>query len=101
MSLNIQNPGSALGEAIGAEMVSVIEQDLAALVASILDDTVPRELSRIMVELHSNLGEVKEYEFADVAQAVTFLNTAELQNLFIVSDSLTLFDPPPTFSDEE
>ena len=84
---------------IGAEMVKLIENDLSTLVLSILDDTIPREISRVVVELHSNLGEVKEYEFADVAKAVAFLNAAELHNVFIVSDSLTLFDPPPSFDE--
>jgi hypothetical protein len=84
---------------IGAEMVRFIEKDLANLVLSILDDTIPREISRIMVELHSNLGEVKEYEFTDVGKAVSFLNAAELHNVFIESDSLTLFDPPPDFDE--
>ena len=48
-----------------------------------------------MVELHSSLGEVKAYKFLTVEQAVEFLNTAELKEVFITSDSLTLFDPPP------
>lgn len=80
---------------IGVEMVNVIKDELEILVLSILDDTIEREVERITIELHSNLGEVKAYEFSTVEQAVEFLNTAELKELFIASDSLTLFDPPP------
>lgn len=51
----------------------------------------------VTIELHSNLGEVKAYTFPTVSQAIAFLNTAELQHVFITTDSLTLFDPPPMF----
>ncbi len=85
---------------IGVEMVNVVKDELGKLVLSILDDTIEREINQITIELHSNLGEVKAYEFATVEQAVEFLNTAELKEVFITSDSLTLFDPPPTYESE-
>lgn len=85
---------------IGSEMVNVVKDELETLVLSILDDTLEREVSRITIELHSNLGEVKAYNFSTVEQAVAFLNTAELKDVFISSNSLTLFDPPP-FTDED
>ncbi len=81
---------------IGVEMVNVIKDELERLVLSILDDTIEREVSRVTIELHSNLGEVKSYEFATIEEAIEFLNTVELKGLFITSDSLTLFDPPPS-----
>jgi len=87
-------------ERIGIEMINVIKNDLERLVLSILDDTVKREIDKVLIELRSNLGEVKAYEFSRIAQAVEFLNTAELKNVFIISDSLTLFDPPSTFGEE-
>lgn len=80
---------------IGIEMVNAIKDELETLVLSILDDTIDREINKITIELHSNLGEVKAYEFETVEQAVEFLNAAELKEMFISSDSLTLFDPPP------
>lgn len=86
---------------IGAEMVNVIKGELEVLVLRILDDTLEREVNRIMIELHSNLGEVKAYEFSTVDEAVEFLNTAELKEVFISSDSLTLFDPPPVIDDDD
>jgi len=96
---------SALSDAqksdIGVEMVNVIQHELGKLVLSILDDTIERELERIMIELHSNLGEVKTYEFPGIAQAIEFLNATELKRLFITSNSLTLFDSPPTLADDD
>lgn len=86
--------------AIGAEMISFIKPDLSKLVLSILDETLEREIDKVLIELRSNLGEVKAYEFRRVQDAIDFLNTAELKQQFITTDSITLFDPPPTFDDE-
>jgi hypothetical protein len=85
---------------IGVAMVNVIKRDLQQLVLSILDDTFKRDIDKVLIELRSNLGEVKAYEFPSLEQAVEFLNTAELKQVFITGDSLTLFDPPPMFDDE-
>jgi hypothetical protein len=84
---------------IGAEMVNAIKDELGTLVVTILDDSIEREVDRITIELHSNLGEVKAYEFSTVDEAVEFLNKAELKEVFISSDSLNLFDPPPEIGD--
>jgi len=80
---------------IGVQMVNVVKDKLENLVLSILDDTIEREINRITIELHSNLSEVKAYEFGTVEQAVEFLNTVELKEVFISNASLNLFDPPP------
>lgn len=84
---------------IGLEMVNFIKDHLEQLVLRILDDTVEREIDKILIELRSNLGEVKEYEFFSVEEAIEFLNATELKQAFITTDSLTLFDPPPYFND--
>lgn len=86
---------------IGVEMVNVVKGELENLVLSILDDTIEREICQITIELHSNLGEVKAYEFPTIEQAVEFLNKAELKEIFITSDSLTLFDPPPYINESD
>lgn len=84
---------------IGQEMISLVKDDLSSLIQNILDDTTIRELRQISVELHSNLGEVRTYEFATLDQAVNFLNQHELQTLFITTDSPTLFDVPTQLDD--
>jgi hypothetical protein len=86
---------------IGEEMINRIKDDLRALILSILDDTADRLIDKIMLELRSNLGEVKEYEFTTVEDAIDFLNDSELKQVFITTDSLTLFDPPPESDDED
>lgn len=86
---------------IGVEMVNVVRDELETLVLSILDETLEREVNRITIELHSNLGEVKTYEFETIEQAIKFLNTVELKEAFISSDSITLFDPPPILNGDD
>lgn len=86
---------------IGAAMVDLIKKDLATLIVRTLDDATPREISLVAVELHSSIGEVKTYEFGSVADAVDFLNTDELKEVFLTTDSASLFDGKPEFDDEE
>lgn len=63
--------------AIGQEMVALIQGDLQALILRILDDAVQREIEKVTIELHSNLGEVKIHEFESVLEAIEFLNSNE------------------------
>lgn len=78
--------------AIGRQMADLVKPDLKNLVTAILDNKTERLVSRVTIELHSNLGEVKCYDFEKVNDAVDFLNQKELGHMFITADSLTLFD---------
>ncbi len=71
----VANPGSAIGEAIGSSMENAL------------------------VELTSNLKEVKFYEFDLVSEALEFLQQGELQGCFLTTDSTNLFDLPPKLDD--
>lgn len=81
-------------------MASYVEIQMTELITKILDDTIDRTVEKVLVELVSNLGEVKVYEFANVDNAVDFLNEENLEGEFLTTDSLTLFDPPPVFEDD-
>lgn len=85
---------------IGVEMISPIKDELGKLILDILDETKERTIQKVFIEVKSNLGEVSSYEFPNIQDAIEFLNTAELKNIFIVTDSITLFDPPPSFEEE-
>ncbi len=85
---------------IGVQMIDFIKDELGNLVTKILDDTLKRELDQILIELHSNLGEVKAFKFSSIEDAINFLNLNEFTEIFISTDSLTLFDPPPEINDE-
>lgn len=83
---------------IGASMVDLIKDDLGKLILKILDDSTPREISKVAVELHSNIGEVKTYEFPSVTAAVDFPNTDELKQVFRQA-ILRLFSIPSLHSE--
>lgn len=85
--------------AIGTQMIDLVKDDLEAIIVSILDDTIERDVDRISIELHSNIGEVKIREFTTVQDAIDFLNMEALGQVFITTDSLTLFDLPPILGD--
>ncbi len=86
---------------IGEKMISLIEKELAATIMAVLDNSAKREIESVSVELHSNFGEVKRTDFASVREAIDFLNTEELSQVFITTDSLTLFDTPRIEQDDD
>lgn len=81
--------------AIGEEMIAPITPDLEALLRAVLDDATPREVDRVVVELVSNLGEVRMVEFASLEEAMSFLGELEPGTVFLVDAALSLFDAPP------
>lgn len=85
---------------IGTQMIDLVKRDLENTVLRILDDSIEREIDKVSIELHSNIGEVKTYQFPTIQAAVDFLNFEELKQVFITTDSLTLFDPPPNLDSD-
>lgn len=77
---------------IGKLMIDTIQNPLIKLIDQILDDTIIREVNKVVLEIVSNLGEVKVYEFETIEEAVKFLEAEDIMSLFITEDSLTLFD---------
>ena len=84
-------------KSIGKKMVALIEEDLISLIENILDESIEREIKKIVVEIVSSLGEVKLFEFNSVEEALDFLEQDNLKSLFLITDSLSLFEPPPNF----
>ena len=82
---------------VGEAMIQVIKDRLLQRIEQILDDTAVRRIDKVVLELVSNLGEVKVYEFDSVEAAINFLGLDDLDRIFITADSLTLFDPPPVY----
>lgn len=82
---------------IGRDMIQVIQDRLTTRVAQILDESVERTIEKVIIELVSNLGEVKLFEFVSVEEAIEFLEQEEVEDYFVADDSLTLFDPPPQY----
>ncbi|GAK49179.1 hypothetical protein U14_00397 [Candidatus Moduliflexus flocculans] len=86
---------------IGQRMIEEIEEELCQLIDNILDDSLARNVEKVVIELVSNLGEVRVFEFGTVEEAFGFLKNDDLEALFISSESFTLFDAPPSFDEEE
>ncbi|MBI3158187.1 MAG: hypothetical protein HYZ26_01135 [Chloroflexi bacterium] len=86
---------------IGERLIEEIRAVLKTLVISILDESLERNIDKVMIELHSNLGEVKAREFSSIDDAISYLNTDELGYVFITSDAATLFDPPPVVDESD
>lgn len=94
---NFNELSSEQKQSIGIKMIDSIKDNLLVLIENILDDTKEREVNKILVELISNLGEVKFYEFESVNEALEFLQQDDLKELFLTTISPSLFDPPPEF----
>ena len=96
---NFNKLNSQQKESIGIKMIDSIKDNLVVSIEDILDDTTEREVDKVLVELISNLGEIKVYEFKSVSDALDFLQQGDLKELFLTTDSYSLFDPPPEFDD--
>ena len=97
---NFNKLNSEQKKSIGINMIDPIKDNLVMLIENILDDTVEREVDKVLVELISNLGEVKVHEFASISDALDFLQDDGLKDLFLTTDSDSLFDPPPDLFEE-
>ncbi len=97
---NFNKLNSEQKKSIGIQMIDPIKDNLVILIENILDDTVEREVDKVLVELISNLGEVKVYEFESISDSLNFLKDDDLKGLFLTTDSDSLFDPPPDFFEE-
>ncbi len=84
---------------IGQEMVAVVAPQLTERISALLDDSIPREIEKVSVELTSNLGEVQFTEFNRVENAIDFLHSGDLDSIFLSTDSVSLFDPPPAMAE--
>lgn len=79
---------------VGKDMIDLIKPDLEERINKILDDSIPRSVDRVAVEVHTNIGEVKRFEFDTIDEAIEFLEDFGFDELFNSGDSFTLFDVP-------
>ena len=81
---------------IAEKMVALIRTELENLVEQILDDQTPRQTKKIIVEIHSNLGEIRYFEFSDTQSAIEFLEDFSIDEILDHADAFTVFDKPNT-----
>ena len=77
-------------------MIASVKPKLENLVEKILDDQSPRELNKVVIEIHSNLGEIRYFEFPDTQSAIEFLEDFSIDEILDHANSFTLFDKPKT-----
>lgn len=79
---------------IAEKMIGEIKPGLEAAIDNILDNSTKREVERVTIEIHTNIGEVKIFEFPSVNAALDFLEDFTIDEMLIHLDSFTLFDKP-------
>lgn len=67
---------------------------ILSAIEKILDDSIPRTLDKISVEIHTNIGEVRRFEFDTMQDALEFIENFGFDRMFKIEDALTLFDLP-------
>jgi hypothetical protein len=86
---------------IGKQMVSTIASELKNMVEKVLDESTPRQLEKILLEVHTSLGEVRIFEYDSIESAIDFLNDFDFDAMLDTSDAVALFEPPPQIEDEK
>lgn len=79
---------------IGEEMISAIKIDVEVAIEKTLDNSTEREVEKVAIEIHTNIGEVKRFEFPDIQSALDFLEDFSFEEMLNNADSFTLFDIP-------
>ena len=86
---------------IAEEMISLIKPDLEAAIEKTLDNTAKRVVEKVAIEIHTNICEVKRFEFDDVQSALDFLEDFSFDEMLNNADSFTLFDKPAVDPDDK
>ncbi len=77
---------------IGDRLISVIETDLDQTISKILDNTTTRSIQEVEIQITTNLGEVKIFSFANIEDALKFLDELSQDELLSAEDSPSLFE---------
>lgn len=95
-ALQAWNDFSALSDdaktEIGKAMMDIVKTDIINYVEQILDDTVIREIKRIIIEMHTNRNETFRYRFDTKEEAIGFLTAFE--NDFDESQFISIYQHP-------
>jgi hypothetical protein len=86
---------------VAEEMIELIKPELEAAIEKTLDNTAKREVEKITIEIHTNIGEVKRFEFKDTQSALDFLEDFSFDEMLNNADSFTLFDKPTVDHDDD
>lgn len=79
-------------EKIGEQLLDVVKRDLAETISKVLDNTIPRTIKEVEIEVTTNLGEAKVYTFSTIEEALKFLQELDEEAILSTENSPSLFD---------
>ncbi len=77
---------------IGNRIVSLIQKDLHQTLSKVLDNTMPRPIEEVEIQVTTNLGEVKIFTFYSVEEALRFLQDLDQEEILRTEDAPSLFE---------
>ena len=77
---------------IGDELILFIERDLESAITAILDNTIPRIIWKVEIQVTTSIGEVKFFKFDDFKAALDFFSDLDEIKILNTDDSPTLMD---------
>lgn len=75
---------------IGEQLIARIRERLRTSLATALSDSVPRKVKSITLLVRSNYGETRTFHFKDLKSALSFLGTAQEEQIIDVSNAPVL-----------
>lgn len=79
---------------IGEKMILGVKAAIEESIEKILNNETERQVESVTIEIHTNIGEVKRFEFKSIESALDFLEDFSFDEMLNNSDSFTLFDQP-------
>lgn len=79
---------------IAEDMIEVVKNEVEAAIEKTLDNSTKREVEKVAIEVHTNIGEVKRFEFPNIQSGLDFLEDFSFEEMLNNADSFTLFDTP-------
>lgn len=78
--------------AIGSKLVGLISAELYGTISDVLDETIPRAVQQVEIQVTTTLGETKVYMFDSVAKALEFLRGLDEEKILSTENAPSLFD---------
>jgi hypothetical protein len=86
---------------IAERMIKNVKVPLQEMIARTLDDTIERVADKVAVEVHTNIGELRRFDFTSIDEALSFLENFSFEEVFDTSTSPALWQKVVQTDDEE
>lgn len=77
---------------IGSKLIGIVEPDLNKAISNVLDNSRPRSIEKVEVQVTTNLGEAKVFLFDNVEDALQFLQELDQEELLSTQNSPSLLE---------